>query len=194
MKLTLLHEEGLNRLLSHLGQPFREAEQENEYFDTPKGDLRDARAMLRIRRQAEQVIVTAKSDAQILVGGLKCREVEFISSKEESAPWIKGGLELWPITPVQHALSFVPQGASLVSLGSSVNLRRYFKQPDGGTLEVDRTLLPDGSIHVEIELETAHMERELARLRELLEQLDIQYTDDVIPKFQRFLAAKGILT
>ena len=193
VKLTLLKEEGLDRLLSHLGEPIRTAEQENEYFDTPEGDLRQARAMLRIRRQGEQVIVTAKSDAQILVGGLKCREVECISSEEESALWLEKGLEKWPITPVSHALSFVPEGASLVSLGASVNLRRYFKQPEGGTLEVDRTLLPDGSVHVEIELETTHMTRELARLRDVLEQLDIGYTDQVIPKFQRFLSAKGIV-
>jgi uncharacterized protein YjbK len=193
VKLTLLHEEGLHRLLSHLGEPLRTAEQENEYFDTPGGDLRNARAMLRIRRQSGQVIVTTKSDAQILVGGLKCREVEFVSSEEEIAPWITRGLEHWAITPVSHALSFAPEGASLVSLGSSINVRRYYEQPNEGTLEVDRTLLPDGSIHVEIELETTQMETELARLRALLERLNILYTDQVIPKFQRFLAAKGFL-
>ena len=190
VKLTLMSEEGLHCLLKHLGKPSKVAEQENEYFDTPEGDLLKERVMLRVRRQEGRVIVTAKSDAQIKVGGLTCREVEFDTTLEVSDQWIQNGLETWDISPVSHALSFAPRQARLVSLGTSAPRRRYFDYSGRGVLEVDRTLLPDGTIHAELELETSRMAEELVTLRKLLDDLGVEYTDQVIPKFQRFLSAR----
>jgi hypothetical protein len=146
--------------------------------------------MLRVRRQDGRVIVTAKSDAQIMVGGLICREVEFDTTREVSDQWIQMGLENWDISPVSHALSFAPQQARLISLGVSNNRRHYFDYSGRGVLEVDRTLLPDGTIHAELELETSRMAEELRELRKLLDDLGVGYSDEVIPKFQRFLTAR----
>ena len=83
VKLTILDEQGLNRLIAHLGQPQRTVAQVNEYFDTPALHLRASRVMLRARRQGEDLIVTAKSDAEILVGGLRCREIEHSTSLKQ---------------------------------------------------------------------------------------------------------------
>ena len=56
---------------------------------------------------------------------------------------------------------------------------------------MDRTVLPDGTIHAELELETTQMAQRLVELRFMLEKLEIAYTDTVIPKYQRFLSARA---
>ena len=70
-----------------------------------------------------------------------------------------------------------------------MNLRRMYAYDENSVLEVDRTVLPDGSIHAELELETSQMSEKLGELRAILEQLEIPYSDEVIPKFKRFLKA-----
>ena len=191
VKLTILSEKGLDRLIGHLGLPQRTVEQSNEYFDTSAQHLRADRVMLRLRRQGDDLIVTTKSNAEILVGGLRCREIEHHTTIEESASHLEAGLHEWDIAPIRHALSFVPPCTPFFSLGTSVNLRRFYAYKNDGVLEVDRTVLPDGTIHAELELETTQMALRLKELRLLLEELGIAYTDVVIPKYQRFLSARS---
>ena len=191
VKLTLLSEEGLERLIGHLGIPERTIEQSNEYFDTVGQHLLAERVMLRIRRQGKDLIVTTKSNAQILVGGLRCREIEHKTTIEESISHVEAGLHTWDIAPVRHALGFVPSGSIFSSLGQSTNVRRFYAYENDGVLEVDRTVLPDGTIHAELELETTQMAERLSELRYMLEKLEVAYTDSVIPKYQRFLSARA---
>ena len=63
-------------MLDALDPPVRKMEQINFYLDTPSRVLHNRKVMLRMRKQGDEAIFTLKTDAEIVRGGLRCREVE----------------------------------------------------------------------------------------------------------------------
>lgn len=189
VKLTLERTEDLVKLLAYLGEPLRFSKQKNVYYDTVDRALHLKGAMLRVRQVGDRACVTAKSNAVLEAGTLRCREIEREVSVEEWQSKVGEGLENWSIPPIEHVRSFLSGAAPFVSLGECINERRYFSFEETYVLEVDRTQLPNGSIHVELELETDELQRHREMLEEMLKTLGIPYTDEVVPKVQRFLNA-----
>ena len=189
VKLTLLGEGAVERVLKALGPPTREVEQINFYLDTSSRELHDRRVMLRLRKQGDRAVVTLKTDAEIVRGGLRCREVE------ESISWVEGqqalqdGLQSLSVAPIKEVRYLVGHSAPLEVIGTVVNLRRWIPFRDLGIVELDQMTLPDGTIHMELELETTsdRLTESIAVLEEFLRSCGVPYSDTVIPKYQRFL-------
>ena len=188
IKLTFIEQDGIERLMDYLGEPERILKQTNTYYDTPTLGLRQERVMLRVRKENDDLVITAKSRAKLQRGGLRAREVEYRVDLQEGMECLGRGLHAWEIPPVTHALSFLSNPEPFAPLGSTDNIRVCYPWR-GGTLELDRTFLPDGTEHTELEFETPCLEEELSRLQSLLQSLQIPFTDEVIPKYVRFLQA-----
>ena len=147
--------------------------------------------MLRMRKQGDDAIFTLKTDAEIVRGGLRCREVE------ERIPWVEAegalrdGFSGFALGPLEEVRDLWSESDPLGVIGQVVNLRRWIPFEDLGTVELDHMTLPGGTVHMELELET-HSERLdecIARMETFLSQLGVAYSDEVVPKYVRFLEA-----
>lgn len=77
-------------------------------------------------------------------------------------------------------------------LGWMRNRRWVVRLGTTGMVEVDRTVLPDGTVHYEVEIEHPSEERQL-ELTELLRKLAPSAEPTRLGKYTRFLAATGLL-
>ena len=189
VKLTLVDTQVYEALCAKLGPLLDVHFQENLYFDTSSRSLHKVGAMLRVRIVGDRVKVTAKSGAIIQEGVLTCREIEETVSRENWERQKASNLLDWEIAPVTHIRSFLMEEETLVYLGAARNERRFFNYLEDVTLEVDRTSLPGGVIHVELEAETNSPAEIRASLERFLDREGFAFSREVVPKVQRFLDA-----
>jgi uncharacterized protein YjbK len=191
-----LRPDGHDRLLAELRQllhPLDVLNQQNWFFDTRDARLRAQRMNVRVRTQADRIVVTCKrklthSDAQ----GLH-RHDEWEQDIDERL-WRQviddagDPARLLPMPPlVKAALA----GAPLVSLGGFANQRHEGHDHVGGRVDLiclDRTVFPAGGIDHELEIETQDALQAAQRWADLLRGWGIAYHIQPLTKFARFLA------
>lgn len=157
----------------------REVHQVNYYLDSVRGDLRSARAMLRVRVADGRAVVTCKTKARIDAGVLHATEWEQALPAAAATEWLStppsrtdadslgvgiileglsgaGGLLETPLAP----------GTALHVVGALANTRRSYAVPMSAlglhgrdaetvTFELDRSRFSSGGDRFEIEVERA---------------------------------------
>ncbi len=183
--------------------------QENHFFDTADGALREAGYALRLRIEEKRRLLTAKGPSSRAEDGLTERPEEEVLVEPAEAERILSGavspLAVLVARTGSHSrlLELVGSWAGrrpLVHVGSFKNVRRYVGPVELGDgmsrtevmLEMDRTEFPDGSVDHEIEVEVDSKAAEPCRagLSDLLDRAGIPW-ETAPSKAERFFAALG---
>jgi len=182
--------QGYGLLSERLGQELGPAvglEQENRFFDSSDLRLRAAGLNVRLRREADQVLLTCKRRLPS-VGGAHCHE--------EWERWLDPGI--WTslagpdlagrLSLPGHILAAL-DGAALHALGGFANWRLEFRTGQE-LLCLDRT---DFRLRVdfELEIETAEPAGSARHWGERLRHWGVAYRDEPVSKFARFLALQA---
>jgi uncharacterized protein YjbK len=182
--------DAMERLVSWLGTPEREHRQRNIYFDTPDSDLRRMRRMLRVRVAGGTVVITFKSDSQIVDGFMSSREIEMELDAQTWSAVDRGERDLadLPHAPVVAALEGL-SSPRLRAHGELQNLRRFYPRSAGYTLELDQTHYPDGTVDGEIEAEVISERAMVVRadLEAILQSVELPMTPQTQSKYARLL-------
>jgi len=187
--------------------------QQNTFFDSADGRLRDQGLALRLRVEDGHGTLTIKGKgvSHSEDGALTERfEAECTITRQELDAILAGSLPpLWCLQRsrneiVEDGVAYVLaalEGSDLVSLGSFENERTTLPavelevggRPERVVFELDRTAFPGGRIDCEIEAEIspeADFEEMGARLRALLARAGLEWRP-APPKLARFLEALG---
>jgi len=177
-------------LAERLGQdlgPARSLEQENRFFDSADLRLRSAGLNVRLRREADQVLLTCK---RRLPGkdGAHCHE--------EWEHWL--GSAIWPTLdetglasrlPLPGHIRAVLDGVALHALGGFSNQRLEFRHGHE-LLCLDRTDFRQ-RVDFELEIETAEPAGSARYWGNRLRHWGVAYRDEPVSKFARFLALQA---
>jgi len=196
LKLRLPDEAAAIRLAALLGTPRIVLEQCNTYFDSHEGTIAaSGKMMIRVRSCESRYEVTIKDQAIIdrEQGSISSRERNSKLSVIQGESVISGGKAL---TTLDHELCrqlFKESGEHLFAVGQIQNTRQVYDLPDNYVLELDRSVLPNGQVEFEIEVELRSETHSLAEARQrverLLSQIGITDLEPSLPKYHRFLAA-----
>ncbi len=220
-KLLLGSERELEALkraaLAGTGAASRTVAQVNHFFDTPVWDLRRAEHALRLRRAGETCTITAKGPS---TGGAAGASVERPVERPEEETRITDGEadailagSSSPLDVLESALGRASELCAsmrrmigdrpLQRRGSFENLRTViapFRITVSGAaveleLELDRTELPGGELHYELELEVREEQVEAGRqaLEALLGEVGIEWRParSKVERFFEALARQG---
>jgi len=94
IKVDLLDEASYLRLAAALGRAHGEVLQHNRFYDTPDRDLGHARLALRLRDEADALIVTLKGPGDTRSGATRRLEIEASLDAETGAALRHGQLSL----------------------------------------------------------------------------------------------------
>lgn len=188
LKLRLNEEADYERLRAWLGPPVETVEQVNHYFEAAGDRLRAAGAMLRVREGDGPPTVTLKVRARLAAGVLEAREVE---ASLDAGMWEEirlgeRGMETLDVAPVRVAVDLLGSAARFEKQGSMRN-RRERHALGALVLELDRTELPDGTLHFEVEVETDDPAGARLAVEALLRSCGAGWTEQTRSKYQRFL-------
>lgn len=169
------------RIATLLG-PAATLHQENRFFDSVDGRLRQAKRSVRMRRENDRIILTCKCKGTVDAIGTH-RHAEWESEMPADA---------WghpPSGPLPDDWQADLAGAPLIALGGFSNLRLEWH--DGlHLLCLDRTDL-DGRIDHELEIETPEPEAANARWAALLREWGVGWTVQPVTKLQRWFALRN---
>ncbi len=211
IKLELGSAEDRDRLLAVLPPPSEVKEQSNHYYDLPRGDLRAAGVMLRLRIEktehagvggtADDAGVGSRERARITVKeGAKRDGAGLFDSAETEADVLVADAR----RVAQGDVTFESLGGeiltslaarfgdlkSLACWGTLENRRSVHPLDAEFVLEVDRAVYPDGTVLNEVELESDDPKGAHARLTALLDSVPVSYRPSTASKSER-LAAMG---
>ena len=196
LKLGLSCPADLPLLMAHLPEPESLITQLNHYYTDRSGVLDSKRVMVRVREESEsetllRVVLTVKCRAATRDAVFKASEFEVTL---EPGQWSGAGLPLTAL-PAAVADAFDGMdvhlgGEALQYLGCLRNQRRRVGV-DGFILEVDSSEFPDGSVDVEVEVETDRPRAARAMLNELAASCGISLYGQSTGKYARFRARCG---
>lgn len=196
LKLALLDRSQLPALLAALPPPESVVFQRNVYLEDPAGVLATQRVMARLREERAE----ARADAPIARAMLCCKR------RIGTALGVFSAEEVEQEIPVARWLAFRDGGASLLAglegdaaallrdilgvealavRGATTNLRRRVRA-GGFVLEVDETRFPDGSVDVEIEVETDDPEGARAFVEGVAARAGVALEVQTLGKYARF--------
>lgn len=176
--------------------------QTNVYFDTPTGELRARRWMVRVRKEetaaGAQFEVTAKDRVVDSVGALSSRERTDTLDESDARAVLAMAT---PLTALEGELCRSLAEAltePLYPIGAVSNTRDVFVLPSGYLVELDQTTFPDGRVDFEIEMELKGEHQSLggarAALAEVLPSFDVAALPGSPSKFKRFHEALARLS
>lgn len=190
LKLRLPDEQAYFVLRQAWGDPDRVVRQVNTYFNTARRDMNDR--MVRIRDQAGVLELTVKdrvvmdADAGTLISRERTQSIT-------PAEWRRVHRSECAVTELDVPLAaqlYAEVGAHLYPVGSMVNTREVYPLSGGYIAELDRTELPGGEIHFEVEVELHTATQTLEEARRVLESAaDTSLWEPSSPKYARFLEA-----
>ncbi len=170
-----------------------EVYQENTFFDTEDRILGSSRWALRIRRESDRYLLTAKGPSQNRTEEAYARiEIESPLSSDDAEKLLRGfSLEQSEVAPCRHLRGLFGD-LHLVPLFSFKNLRKTVAVQNM-RIELDRTEIL-GKIFYELELETTpkRISEDQAALREWFASHNWQYTPSRFSKLQRALAIHSV--
>jgi uncharacterized protein YjbK len=182
------------RLQALLGPP-RLLEQDNRFFDSADGRLRQGQLNLRLRRENQELLMTCKRRAGA-ADALGTHRHDEWEQWLEPALWqriAEPGVELARLLPLPPPLRQALGGAALLPLGGFANLRQEFRgvRPGGSDLLcLDRTTFPAARVDYELEIETAEPVAASAHWRSILASWGITPPTQGETKFARYLAVR----
>jgi uncharacterized protein YjbK len=158
IKLDLKNERNYHRILSFLSSDSKPVRQENHFFDTQDFSLARVGWALRIRRQADRAIFTAKGPRDQKYGELAVRpEIEEDISTSKADRLIESVVDLSTVPRrIADAVGDLTGERKLTRILSFINYRTTVKKEFGGVvlaLEIDHTVFPDGTSDYELEVE-----------------------------------------
>ncbi len=192
LKLGLARAGDLPRLLSALPRPSAVISQSNHYFVDPEGRTARSGVMVRVREERDgdgtrrAVRLTLKRRTSIVEGVFSSQELE---APVDLAVWqgiVAGDQDLAaaPLDLVRSLCAELGIG-SLVRQGTMANVRHVIAHR-GFVLEVDRTTFPDGSVDVEVEVETDDPDGARALVQEVAAKAGIELFVQTKGKYARF--------
>jgi len=195
LKLALERPTDLEPLLMALPEPRAVIRQSNHYLVCEDGRTGQARVMVRLRTEerAERTTacLTLKRRVRSEAGVFLSWELEEPLSLEHAHAVINDGENLME---VEHAgtqwLARELEIRSLRLQGSLLNLRHVIDF-SGYVLEVDESQFPDGSVEVEIEIETEDPEGARSAITQLCAQEGIALFEQTLGKYTRYLQKGG---
>ena len=200
LKLALVDPNRLGALLAALPTPVRVVEQHNHYFVHAGQAGAGVPAMVRVRESFEErdgamvlkaITLTVKRRHQTVDGLFVAEEHE---QPVAGALWEAIGRGEAPLEGVAGpALDWLRAQGPLGPLrrqGAMTN-RRHVVPLGGYTLEVDRTAFPDGSVDVEVEVETDDAAGARAVVEAAAAEAGVALVDQTMTKYARFLARGG---
>ena len=196
LKLGLACPADLPLLMARLPEPQSLITQLNHYYTDRSGVLDSKRVMVRVREESEsesetllRVVLTVKCRAVTRDAVFRASEFEVAL---EPGQWSGVGLPLTAL-PAAVADAFDRMdvhlgGEALQYLGCLRNQRRRVGV-DGFILEVDSSEFPDGSVDVEVEVETDRPRAARAMLNALAKSCGISLYGQTTGKYARFRAS-----
>ncbi|WP_144185691.1 CYTH domain-containing protein [Elioraea rosea] len=161
-----------DRVLAALSGPRRVVRQRNVIFDTARGDLSAARLSLRLRHEDDAWRMTAKGEAPQGAPSLLAARAEaerpvppsladrLAAGAADPIACLRGAAPAPMAQALADAIEAAAGGAPIEAIGEFRNERTLCTAtlPDGmeATVALDRSEMPDGSIHHELELEVPH--------------------------------------
>lgn len=193
IKLRILEESQVATLLQVLPEPERVLHQTNYYFDTPDRALRlRHKAMLRLRESETEQVFTLKRASTFVDGYLQAEDYEE-PTEVTSADLRDGRLDTGALPEPIRGIVRGEYGLAVLGLQGEIrNERHVIPMPQGFTIEFDKTVFPGPRIDYEIEVETEDPVTVRLALVALLEQNAIEYANETMTKYSRFLEALGI--
>lgn len=173
------------RLTQHLG-PGTRLEQRNRFFDGPAGELRAARSSVRLRRENQTLVFTAKRHLSDGDGHHAHLEIEYPLPMPLWSWACGAGNDLATVCPLPSEVDRDRCGAPLHCLGGFDNLR-WAWHLDGEEIALDRTTLP-GRVDHELEIETADPAASRRRWHDHFAAMGIEPRPQTATKLHRFLA------
>lgn len=196
LKLALERPADLERLLAALPEPRAIIRQFNHYMVCPQGLTAMAKVMVRLRVQERDEVTTA---CLTLKRRVRAQDGVFLSWElEETFPMgdaqtVLGGHQ--DLMEIPHEgtrwLAQELQVRSLRPQGSLTNVRHVIDY-QGYILEVDRSEFPDGSVDVEIEIETEDPEGARRAVTTLARRKEIPLFEQTLGKYTRVLQRGGL--
>jgi len=198
LKLGLRDPASLGALLRVLPAPVAVREQRNHYLVDPEGNLARAELMLRAREEwdasrdpatLERVVITAKRRTSVTAGVFTAEEREDELPIPAWRDFLATGRGL--AGREGDALAWAREVAGfeeLRVLGVMTNLRRLVEL-EGFVLEVDETRFPDGTVDVEVEVETATPAMARAVVEDAAARAGVALFEQPLGKYARFLAS-----
>lgn len=195
IKLDLQSEENYRRLIEHFAEAKTEDKLENYFFDTDDRALSKSGWALRVRRESGGVKITAKGPPRKASAGLIVRpEIETSLPNDNIAGLIDGGLKI-PQIPAKIAdhLDKLIAGKTLSLIMFFTTWRTTVRHRTDDLelrFEIDRTVFPDGTADLELEVEladAAQYDRAIISIKSIFSRLGIPLRPQGESKFARAL-------
>ena len=199
IKLGLVNPEQRDALLAALPPSTHTLVQDNYYFDTSAGRLSRARIMLRIRYEAgaEQVtgraVMAAKRRrSRTDAGRFEADEIEHIMEPETWRAVVTGSLNAAQLdNPVTRWVNAEVGPIENLEILGLVSNERIVVPAAGYIFEVDRTRFPDGSVDVEVEVETDDIDGARAAVEQYARKAGVALFEQTKGKHRRFRERLG---
>ncbi|MDA3960753.1 MAG: CYTH domain-containing protein [Planctomycetota bacterium] len=177
------------KLSDSLGAPVV-LQQSNRFFDSPDGALRHQQASVRLRRENQRLVFTAKQHLSDSGGFHRHQEDEFLLSMA-LWPWAtQASNDLCRVCPVPASISAHLAGKPLHCFGGFDNHRLAWTHK-GEHIALDCTSFP-GRTDYELEVETETPAASHAHWEQLLVDWAIPYAPQLATKLHRFVACAGL--
>ena len=179
IKVELPDYQSYIKIYNSLGLPEKYLSQENIYFDTADQLLHRLGVMFRLRIENGEYIFTVKSGSTLIAGVQKAIE------KELYVPAVNCSIDYLQKTLKDLCTVEFPPEILLHKIGSMLNKRVVYNNFFGAELELDHMQIFDDHFF-EIEIETTNIDLYQLKIKELLQQNQIDYQPSC-SKYSRFL-------
>jgi uncharacterized protein YjbK len=195
LKLALARPADLGRLLGALPEPRAVIRQFNHYMVCPEKRTSEAKVMVRLRVEERGDVTTAcltlKRRVRAQDGVFLSWELEEAMAMEQARAVLDGHRDLMEVD--HEGTRWLAQELNVRSLdrqGSLTNVR-HVVDFEGYVLEVDRSEFPDGSVDVEIEVETDDPAGARIAVVSLTTDEGIALFEQTLGKYTRYLQRGG---
>jgi len=199
IKLDLHTEKNYLTLLESLDKIKSQKKLDNYFFDTKDWSLSKSGWALRIRREEDSAVITAKGPVESAPNELTVRpEIEKTLAPDSCPVFINEGMNLSNLPEeIARSIKDTIDNKRLELKLSFTTLRTAIEYHGHGMillLEIDKTTFPDRSVDYELEVElsdAARFEKTMIIISELFERLHISMIFQKESKFARALRKIG---
>lgn len=196
LKLALARPADLARLLGALPEPRAVIRQFNHYMVCPENRTSEAKVMVRLRVEDRGDLTTScltlKRRIRAQDGVFLSWELEEAMPMEQTRAVLDGDQDLMAVD--HEGTRWLAQELDVRSLdrqGSLINVR-HVVDFEGYVLEIDRSEFPDGSVDVEIEIETEDPAGARRVVASLATDEGIALSEQTLGKYTRYLQRGGL--